>query len=86
MEFEWDENKNEINVEKHGYSLEDGAELLRTGDYCYAKFSPRNSENRWIAIGQYKMEWIAVVFTLRENIYRIISVRKAKKCETREIG
>ena len=71
MNFEWDDRKNRINVEKHGFSLEDGAELIRTGDYRYARFSPRDGENRWIAIGQHDREWIAVVFTMRENAYRI---------------
>ncbi len=86
IEFEWDETKNRANIEKHGFSLEDGAELIRTGEYQYAKFSPRRGENRWIAIGLHEEDWIAVVFTMRKNVYRIISVRKAKKHEKREIS
>lgn len=81
QEFEWDERKNLINIEKHGLSLEDGAELIRSGDYSYAKFSPRYGENLWVAIGEYKKQWIAVVFTRRKTVFRIISVRKARKNE-----
>ncbi len=81
IEFEWDENKNRINIEKHGFSLEDGAELIRVGEYEYAKFSPRYDEDRWVAVGQYGYHWIAVVFTIRGDVFRIISVRKARKNE-----
>ena len=28
MKFEWDENKNELNIEKHGLDFEDAAEIF----------------------------------------------------------
>src|SRR5258705_547421 len=80
--FEWDEEKQKRNLEKHGIDFEEatevfyGASLLRRSD--------RNSEERWIAIGYSEDRLIAVVFTRRTEIIRIISARRARKNEERE--
>jgi uncharacterized DUF497 family protein len=80
--FEWDEEKHKRNLEKHGIDFEEatevfyGASLLRRSD--------RNSEERWIAIGYSENRLIAVVFTRRTEIIRIISARRARKNEERE--
>jgi uncharacterized protein len=80
--FDWDERKSELNLAKHGIDFDDaikvfyGPILLRRSD--------RNDEERWIAIGHSEDRLIAVVFTRRKDIIRIISARRARKNEERE--
>lgn len=85
MEFEWDEEKRRRNIERHGYDFLDGV-LVLTGEH-YCRYSPRLGEERWLAIGSVAGSEIAVAFTLRgerEEIARIISVRRAKRRERRQ--
>ncbi|MGH6895315.1 MAG: BrnT family toxin [Geminicoccaceae bacterium] len=85
MEFEWDEDKRRRNVERHGYDFLDGV-LVFAGEY-YCRYSPRQGEERWLAIRSVGGLEMAVVFTLRgerEEITRIISVRRAKRRERRQ--
>jgi uncharacterized DUF497 family protein len=80
--FEWDQDKSELNRSKHGLDFEDaidvfyGPILLRRSD--------RNNEKRWIATGYSEDRLVAVVFTRRADIIRIISARRARKNEERE--
>jgi hypothetical protein len=46
--------------------------------------SNRNNEERWIAVGLSEDRLIAVVFTRRSGVIRIISARRARKNEERE--
>jgi uncharacterized DUF497 family protein len=85
MEFEWDEDKRRRNVEDHGFDFLDGVLVLAGGYYC--RYSPRRSEDRWLAIRRVGGIEIAVAFTLRgerQQIIRIISVRRAKRSERRQ--
>ena len=85
MEFEWDEDKRRRNVENHGFDFLDGV-LVFAGEY-YCRYSPRRGEDRWLAIRGVAGIEIAVAFTLRgerEEITRIISVRRAKRRERRK--
>ncbi|RLD66715.1 MAG: BrnT family toxin [Bacteroidetes bacterium] len=82
MTFEWDENKNKSNIEKHGIDFNDAKEVFKD---INKKTSPDlridYGEDRWIAIGQVVDTIIVVVFTVRNMVYRIISARYAKKKE-----
>jgi uncharacterized protein len=46
--------------------------------------SPRGGEERWITIGEINNETIAVVWTRRSSIIRIITMRKARGEEKRQ--
>jgi uncharacterized DUF497 family protein len=83
MKFEWDENKNRINKEKHDISFEEAKEVFDDAlhisklDYRFNYF-----EERWITIGSTSNHKILVVANLffsdeGEEIIRIISARKA---------
>ncbi|TQV63409.1 MAG: hypothetical protein FNT15_03905 [Sulfurovum sp.] len=83
MKFEWDENKNRINKEKHDISFEEAKEVFDDAlhisklDYRFNYF-----EERWITIGSTSKHKILVVANLffsdeGEEIIRIISARKA---------
>jgi uncharacterized protein len=63
MEYEWDENKNEINILKHGVSFEAVARAFNTP---YIEWpSDRNAESRWTRLIEIHGIVIAVVYTLR---------------------
>jgi uncharacterized DUF497 family protein len=60
--------------------------LVLAGEY-YCRYSPRRSEDGWLAIRHVGGIEIAVAFTLRgerQQIIRIISVRRAKRSERRQ--
>lgn len=79
MEFEWDINKEAINLKKHGISFVVAARMLL--EKHYEARSDRNNEIRYLAVGEIENRVIAVVYTRRGNKYRIISARKARKDE-----
>ena len=82
MKYIWDEEKNNINIKKHGIDFADVNEMFDypmltgldiTGDY---------NEDRWIGIGMLRNIVAVIVFTeINENTIRIISARKATKNE-----
>jgi uncharacterized DUF497 family protein len=80
--FEWDRQKSELNLAKHGIDF-DGAIDVFYGPINLRR-SDRNNEERWIAAGYSENRLMAVVFALRANVIRIISARRARKNEERE--
>ncbi len=90
MIFNWDPQKDKINVAKHGISFTEAQEIfddplhLSYMDYRYSYF-----EERWISIGQTKKLNLVVVANLfftadGEEIVRIISAREATQNERRQ--
>ena len=47
--FEWDDNKNRLNLAKHSIDFEDAVEILDHPLLLHR--SDRNNEERWVAIG-----------------------------------
>ncbi len=82
MEFEWDEEKRKINIEKHGIDFDDAKHVFED---LNCKITPdlRNDygEERSKIIGKIYGSIISVIFTIRETVTRIISARKASKNE-----
>lgn len=84
MQFEWDEEKEKINITKHGIGFSTAA-LVFGDDNRIEKYDDIHSidEDRYITIG--KINGVAVVvmvvYTERENAIRIISARIATKRE-----
>ena len=80
MEFEWDEQKAQLNLQKHGLDFQDAALVFfdsnRLDDEDYNAI-----EERYRTIGQVQGRVIFVVYTWREERIRIISARKATKYE-----
>ncbi|MGC8524193.1 MAG: BrnT family toxin [Acidibrevibacterium sp.] len=79
-DFEWDENKRNANIGKHGLDFLD---VVRVLDNPYLEYPPKeiNGEQRWIAIGALDDIVVAIVYTMRERVLRVISMRKARKNE-----
>ena len=85
LEFEWDEAKARINLEKHRVSFLTAAAIFLNVRLERVDDRKEYDELRWIALGRVDSEVYRVVFTWRgENLIRLISAQKANKDE-REI-
>ena len=83
--FEWDENKNRSNQRKHGLSFEEAKEVFGDDDAVAYPGHEKDGENRILLVGKTIGRLIiAVVFTMRKQIYRIISARQARKEEVQD--
>lgn len=84
MEFEFDIEKNDKNIAKHGFKME-SALLLFSGNHSVI-IDNRDTygEIRKIAYGYIEGRECVCVYTDRENSRRIISLRKANKREINE--
>jgi len=81
MSYEWDEQKRQINVKKHGVDFIDVPELF-DGDVVIIPDERFDyGENRFIVIGVLKSQVLVVAYTERGDNIRIISARKATKNE-----
>ena len=80
MEFEWDENKNTTNIEKHGI---DFRRAQRIWDETPVEISRRTSggEERILVRGELEGRSVTVVYTERGGNIRIISARKSNRKE-----
>jgi uncharacterized DUF497 family protein len=81
-EFDWDPDKRIRTLEERGLDFADGARALLEPHLEYR--SDRHGEHRTLGICGHTMRIIAVVYTLRDDLCRIISVRPARKNEQRE--
>ncbi len=86
LTFEWDDDKAEENLKKHGVSFSEASIVFR--DLLSMTIpDPLHSdvENRFIIIGESNLQRIlVVVHTYREDKIRIISARSATSRERRE--
>lgn len=96
MEFEWDEDKRQSNLSKHGIDFVDAAKIfdrpvLERLDNRYDYEDTRGESNsppwdvrgetRIIALGEVYGAILFVVYTWRGEVRRIISARRATKRE-----
>jgi uncharacterized DUF497 family protein len=87
MKFEWDEDKNELNIRKHKIDFRDvqqvfdGPMLVNTDDRM------DYGEMRWIGMG-FLRNFIAVVVFIEKDdeTIQIISARKANKYESKNFS
>ena len=90
MRFEWDQNKNFSNQQKHGISFDEAIEIFNDPlhvsilDEKYSYF-----EERWITVGTTKRISIIVVVNLffnddGEEVIRVISAREATRNERKK--
>ncbi len=81
---EWDDEKNNINKKKHGISFETAARIFLDDNRIeYYDELHSNFEDRFRVIGIVN-EVLFVVYTEREDSYRLISARQADKSEEGE--
>ena len=85
LDFEWDEDKAVSNHEKHGVSFEEASTVF--DDPLAIVFNDLDrsiNEQRFIIIGESKDdELLFVVYTERNDKFRIIGAREATRRERR---
>ena len=81
MKYEWDEQKREANLVKHGIDFTEVENF--EWDTAIETIDNRKDygEQRWVAIGQICNRIYVLIYTLRSNIIRVISLRKANTRE-----
>ena len=85
MEFEWDENKERINIRKHGVNFSQAQEAFEDenaiDDY---DDSHSDEEHRFALLGLSAKTLLFVSYTVRRNaVIRLISARKANQKQER---
>ena len=88
LHFEWDEAKNQANIQKHGVSF-DEAKSVFSDDYALLIADPDHSddEDRFILLGlssKLKLLLVCHCFEADDGLIRIISCRKAKGQEIKK--
>jgi uncharacterized protein len=78
MEFEWDQQKNQVNIAKHDLDFADAPRVFRMPLRISLDERQDYGEDRWIGIGILDGRVVMIVFTEPdERTIRIISLRKA---------
>jgi uncharacterized DUF497 family protein len=81
LEFEWDEEKRQSTILKHGIDFVAAAIVLTDR---YVKSSRMvGGEERIIGVGMFEDIYVAVVYTMRGNKVRLITARRARDNERR---
>jgi uncharacterized protein len=79
MHFEWDETKRRATIDKHRIEFIDAATIFLGPHLILTARS--DLEQRQIAVGDLDGSVIAVVYTRRGDVCRIITARKARRDE-----
>ena len=84
MRFEWDDEKAELNIRKHGIRFSDAVKAFDDPN-AIELLDELNSDSeiRFQLIGLTNRTLLFVAFTEREDVTRIISARKANARQTR---
>ena len=82
MEFEWDEAKNNANIEKHRVSFETALRIFEGPVLTWFDDREDYGEDRFISIGAVDdIVVLVVAHTDREGVTRLISARPASRRE-----
>ena len=81
MRFEWDEQKREANLKKHGIDFTRAIQIFKGDTIQILDDRMDYGEERYISIGSAKGQVLMVVCTWRKDAIRIISERKAARDE-----
>jgi uncharacterized protein len=79
-EFEYDEDKSKVNLEKHGIDFLD-AQALWNDPRLLEIQAKSDDEPRFLAIGLIGSKHWSAVVTYRNGAIRLISVRRSRKKE-----
>jgi len=79
MSISYDPNKNQINIGKHGLDFVDAIKIF-CGPILQAR-SLFEGEERWLAVGLVRGIEITVIYTVRCQSVRVITVRRSRKNE-----
>jgi uncharacterized DUF497 family protein len=80
MKFDFDKNKSESNLKKHGIDFIEAQVIWDDPDRLEIP-AKSISEERYMLIGKVKDKLWSVIYTIRNYNIRIISVRRSRKLE-----
>ena len=83
MKFEYDDKKSKINKEKHGIDFVEAQNLWQNENALIVPANIIDDEVRYALISIFKSKCYVAIFTLRNEIYHIIGVRRCRKNEER---
>ena len=81
MKFEWDENKSKTNKLKHDIDFEEAKLLWEDDNTLIIPANVVDSETRYTLISKIERKCYVAIFSIRDEKYRIISVRRCRKNE-----
>ncbi|WP_414752146.1 BrnT family toxin [Anabaena sp. CCY 9910] len=81
VEFEWNENKAQSNIEKHGVTFEEAAEVFFDPFYQIGDATANNEQRDFILGYSLAQRLLLVVYLARGSRTRIISARPATRTE-----
>jgi uncharacterized protein len=81
--FEWDEVNRERNLAKHGLDFVEVSEFHWEQALVVVDQRKEYGEDRFVAYGPLQGRVVIVVFSRREGIIRVISLRRANEREKR---
>lgn len=82
MDFEWDEEKNQSNIAKHGIGFARAAQIFEGPTLDWFDDREDYGEERTISLGMIEgILVLVVVHTDRDGVTRIISARPARRAE-----
>jgi uncharacterized DUF497 family protein len=85
MEFEWDSAKDEANLFKHRLRLAFGRRVFEQDDHIVvSSHRHADGEERSKAIGMIEGKLYTVVHVWRDDVVRLISVRRSNAGEQRD--
>ncbi|HYZ62157.1 MAG TPA: BrnT family toxin [Acetobacteraceae bacterium] len=86
MELEFDPDKDAINRRKHGLSLADAARIDLDAAFVVPDARFAYGEDRFRAYGWIEGRFYMLAFTMRGEVLRAISLRKANRAEVKRYG
>ncbi len=81
MKFEYDENKSQTNEQKHGIDFLKAQKLWQDENALIVPANIVYNEIRYALISKILGKCYVAIFTIRDDAYRIISVRRCRKNE-----
>ena len=84
MGFEWDPEKEDANLAKHGVSFVAAVKIFEQPHVEWRDDRKDYGEPRLISVGIANGQFLTIVSTWRENMRRIISARRSNEKEKRK--
>jgi len=81
LNFEWDDKKYQINIKKHGIRFETASNVFLDNNALYYLDDEHSGEEERFKIVGMVEKVLAVIYTERGEVNRIISARRADKFE-----
>jgi hypothetical protein len=83
MNFEWDEAKRQTNLQKHRLDFAEAESVFAGATFTFEETRFEYDEDRYVTLGLLRGVVVVLAHTEREDVIRVISMRKATKNEQR---